>query len=63
VQIGKRCVHVTARLTEGDERAALWSAMTNLYHGFDDYAANTDREIPVFALTPTGDHGEGRPFP
>lgn len=57
VQIGNRRVHVDARLAEGDERGALWAAMNDAYHGFDEYAAHTTRQIPVFVLTPTPDHG------
>ncbi len=56
VQIGKRRVHVDARPADGDERVALWAAMNHAYHGFDEYAAHTTRDIPVFVLTPRDHH-------
>ena len=43
---------VRARIAEGDERAALWRKANEMYSGFDDYEANTDRKISVFVLEP-----------
>jgi len=43
---------VRARVTEGDERAELWSRMNEQYAGFQDYDERTSREIAVFALEP-----------
>ncbi|QYJ02932.1 nitroreductase family deazaflavin-dependent oxidoreductase [Nocardioides panacisoli] len=41
---------VRARVTEPAERAALWPRLVELYADFDNYAAWTDREIPVVVL-------------
>jgi deazaflavin-dependent oxidoreductase (nitroreductase family) len=43
---------VRARVTEGEERAQLWSKMNAQYGGFDDYSTRTARAIKVFALEP-----------
>ena len=42
---------VRASTAEGDERARLWSLMTEDWPAYDDYQANTDREIPVVVLS------------
>lgn len=41
---------VRARVAQGEERAELWRKVNGLYGGFDDYDANTLREIAVFVL-------------
>jgi deazaflavin-dependent oxidoreductase (nitroreductase family) len=43
---------VRARVAEGDERAELWRKVNEMYEGFDDYDANTARDIAVFVLDP-----------
>jgi deazaflavin-dependent oxidoreductase (nitroreductase family) len=43
---------VRARVAEGEERADLWRKVNEMYEGFDDYDANTAREIAVFVLEP-----------
>lgn len=43
---------VAARLLAGEERARAWAAMLEVWPNYAKYAARTDREIPVFALTP-----------
>jgi deazaflavin-dependent oxidoreductase (nitroreductase family) len=43
---------VTAALLVGEERAQAWAAMLEVWPNYAKYAARTDREIPVFALTP-----------
>jgi deazaflavin-dependent oxidoreductase (nitroreductase family) len=43
-------VPVVARDAEGEERARLWSEMTEAWPAYDDYQAKTDREIPVVVL-------------
>ena len=45
-------VPVVANTVEGEERARLWSAMTEEWPAYDDYQAKTDREIPVVVLAP-----------
>jgi deazaflavin-dependent oxidoreductase (nitroreductase family) len=39
-----------AVVTSGDERARLYRAQAELMPNFDEYAAKTDREIPVVVL-------------
>jgi len=41
-----------ARVTDGGERDAAWQRMNDQYAGFDDYRANTTRDIKVFVLEP-----------
>jgi deazaflavin-dependent oxidoreductase (nitroreductase family) len=41
---------VRARIAEGDERDRLWQQMNELWPHYDEYAAKTDREIPVVVL-------------
>ncbi len=43
---------VRARVAEGEERAALWRKVNEMYEGFDDYDAKTARDIGVFVLEP-----------
>ena len=43
---------VVPRQVEGTERAELWQVMTRTWPNYDHYASRTDREIPVFVLTP-----------
>ena len=45
-------VPVVASTVDGEERARLWSAMTEAWPDYDDYQAKTDREIPVVVLAP-----------
>lgn len=61
VQIRDERMHVRARVAEGDERAALWRVMCELYSGFEEYRARTQRELRVFVLTPTGGRDQDRP--
>ncbi len=44
-------VPVAMSVADGDERARLWSAMTEVWPAYDDYQAKTEREIPVVVLT------------
>ena len=43
---------VIPRQAEGEERARLWAVMNRTWPNYDHYASRTDREIPVFVLTP-----------
>jgi deazaflavin-dependent oxidoreductase (nitroreductase family) len=43
---------VRAREAVGDERAALWPRLVELYADFDKYQKWTDRQIPVVVLEP-----------
>lgn len=52
VQIGERSIPVTASLVEGERRDRFWQQAVAGYRGYEGYAAKTDREIPIVALTP-----------
>ena len=52
IRVGRDQFRVTARESEGDERAELWALMAELYPPYNDYQAATDREIPVVVLEP-----------
>ena len=39
-----------ARVAEGEERAQWWERAVAVYAPYEEYQANTDREIPVFIL-------------
>jgi len=51
IEVQADSVPVVATSAAGDERARLWSAMTEVWPGYDDYQAKTDREIPVVVLS------------
>jgi proline iminopeptidase len=50
VQIKADTFRARARVTEGEERARLWRLMNEMWPHYDEYAAKTDREIPVVVL-------------
>lgn len=52
VEVGRERRRVRARLSEGEERADLWSKHNRQYSGFDEYEARTDRDIALFVLEP-----------
>jgi hypothetical protein len=41
---------VRARDAEGEERERLWSLMAEIWPHYDEYAAKTERRIPVIVL-------------
>ena len=43
-----------ARVAEGEERAQWWERAVAVYAPYEEYQANTDREIPVFVLERLG---------
>lgn len=43
-----------AREVSGDEKAQWWERAVAAYPDYADYQEKTDREIPVFVLTPVG---------
>lgn len=45
----------TARVVEGEERSEWWARAVATWPQYDDYVTRTDREIPVFVLTPKND--------
>lgn len=48
----ERARPVRARVAGAGERALLWPRLVDLYADFENYAAWTDREIPVVVLEP-----------
>lgn len=40
------------RVAEGEERQKVWDGMVDIYPPYTDYAAATDRHIPVVLLKP-----------
>jgi hypothetical protein len=41
-----------AEIVEGDERADLWQLAVDTWPTYGEYQKKTDRQIPVFKLTP-----------
>lgn len=52
VQAGSRRFTGRARLASPAERATLWPVMVRIFPLYAEYAAKTDRQIPVVLLTP-----------
>jgi deazaflavin-dependent oxidoreductase (nitroreductase family) len=50
VEVGRETLPVRARVLEGDERDAVWTAQKERYPGFAEYEAKTSRRIPVVLL-------------
>jgi deazaflavin-dependent oxidoreductase (nitroreductase family) len=48
-----------AREVSGDERAVWWERAVAAYPDYADYQEKTEREIPVFVLTPMEDEQAG----
>ena len=42
----------TAREVTGDEKAVWWDRAASVWPDYNEYQKKTDREIPVFVLTP-----------
>jgi deazaflavin-dependent oxidoreductase (nitroreductase family) len=51
IQVKGEEIPVTATTAEGDERERLWSLMAEVWPGYDDYQAKTERQIPIVVLT------------
>ncbi len=50
IQVRDEQIPVHASVAEGEERERLWSLMTAVWPAYDEYAARTDRQIPVVVL-------------
>jgi deazaflavin-dependent oxidoreductase (nitroreductase family) len=50
IEVPGETVPVRASTATGDERARLWSLMTEVWPAYDEYQARTEREIPVVVL-------------
>jgi deazaflavin-dependent oxidoreductase (nitroreductase family) len=54
IQAGADRLRARARVADAAERPELWQLMTGIWPAYDDYAAKTEREIPVVVLEPAG---------
>jgi F420H(2)-dependent quinone reductase len=52
VQVGTRHVPVHARVAQPEEYDQLWAKAVAGYHGYEDYKARTERQIPLVVLEP-----------
>jgi proline iminopeptidase len=53
VQIEGERFHARARDAAGEERDRLWAAMNEIWPHYEEYQANTTRQIPVVVLERT----------
>ncbi len=53
LQDGADVVDYSVREVEGDEKAEWWARATAVWPSYDDYQAATERQIPLFVLTPS----------
>jgi len=51
VQVQGDVFPATARTASDDEKARLWSIMTDVWPNYDSYQERTERQIPVVVLT------------
>lgn len=51
IQVMGEQIPVRASVAEGEERARLWSLMTEVWPAYDEYQTKTEREIPVVVLS------------
>jgi deazaflavin-dependent oxidoreductase (nitroreductase family) len=51
IQVRGDEIPVRASTAEGQERARLWSLMTEVWPAYDEYQTRTEREIPVVVFT------------
>jgi deazaflavin-dependent oxidoreductase (nitroreductase family) len=47
IQVKGDEIEVLASTADGEERARLWSLMTEVWPAYDEYQTKTEREIPV----------------
>ena len=52
IQVGTERRRVTAEKASDVDRNRLWPELLKVHAGYDDYARNTAREIPVVLLKP-----------
>jgi deazaflavin-dependent oxidoreductase (nitroreductase family) len=55
IQVGAQRIRARARTAEGAERQWLWPLMVETFPTFDDYQANTTRNLPIVVLEPIHD--------
>ena len=51
--VGEGPVAVSAQLITGPERETVWKRIVEMAPGYGPYGQKTDREIPIFRLTPS----------
>jgi len=51
IEVRDETVPVRASVADGEERARLWSLMTEVWPAYDDYQTRTERQIPVVVLS------------
>jgi deazaflavin-dependent oxidoreductase (nitroreductase family) len=51
IQVNGETTPVRATAAAGEERARLWSLMTEAWPPYDEYQTRTDREIPLGVLS------------
>jgi deazaflavin-dependent oxidoreductase (nitroreductase family) len=51
IEVKGETMPVRASVAEGEERARLWSLMTEVWPDYDSYQKRTEREIPVVVLS------------
>src|SRR5260370_41947045 len=54
VQVGVKRFAAKACIASPEERRRLWPEMTRLWPQYDRYQSQTQREIPLVVLSPTG---------
>jgi deazaflavin-dependent oxidoreductase (nitroreductase family) len=52
IQVADQVMAATARTVSDDDKARLWTKMTEVWPDYDGYAERTARDIPVVLLTP-----------
>ena len=52
IQVFDEVLPVVARTVGGEERERLWALMRQIWPAYDEYQAKTDRQIPLFVITP-----------
>ncbi len=54
VQVADERFTATAGTASDEDRARLWPAVVRAWPDYENYAARTDREIPIVLLDPAG---------
>ena len=58
LQVKERRLRAVARAATAAEKAELWPIMAAQWPAYDQYQANTERDIPVVVLTPQPSAGD-----
>ncbi|HYB98463.1 MAG TPA: nitroreductase family deazaflavin-dependent oxidoreductase [Candidatus Limnocylindrales bacterium] len=52
IQVFDRVIPVTARTGSAEDKKRVWPQMVRMWPDYDNYQANTTRDIPVVLLSP-----------